>query len=80
MDNLAHIVAMHKQDIFSLLKNNMGEWADDEKILKDLEDSLEKKKNTFETNLWKSAAEIDLTKNDNIIDLREKKINNTLPW
>jgi hypothetical protein len=25
MDNLAHIVAMHKQDIFSLLKNNMGE-------------------------------------------------------
>lgn len=74
-EDVAHIVAKHKRQIFDLLQNNMGEGTDDEKILKDLEDSLEKKKTEFETDLGKSKTEIDLTKDDDIVNFRKDKIN-----
>jgi len=51
MENMANIVAKHKADIFSLLQDNIAEKPEDEKILKDLRDTLNDKKNEFEKDL-----------------------------
>lgn len=74
IESMADIVAKHKKDIFSILHDNMGEGKDDEKILKKLQEALEKKKEKFEADLWKSWTEIDLTKNDDLVAFREDHV------
>lgn len=80
MENMANIVAKHKADIFSLLQDNIAEKPEDEKILKDLRDTLNDKKNEFEKDLWKSSNKIDLSKNDELIKFWENKINWSYIW
>lgn len=79
LEDMANIVAKHKADIFSILKDNIAEETDDENILKHLQIALNNKKNEFEKNLWNSSKEIDLSKNDDIVDFWTNKINSKLP-
>jgi hypothetical protein len=51
MESMADVVAKHKDDIFSVLKDNIAETSEDEKILENLKKVLHDKKDKFEKDL-----------------------------
>lgn len=80
MESMADVVAKHKADIFSVLKDNIAETPEDERILENLKKALHDKKDEFEKDLWKSSNKIDLSKNDDLIKFWEDKVNGVYSW